>query len=304
MKLQALAILLVASTALAQDREGSAPRRTSRSGGQFPPFGMVIETDAGKWLLLQREPIIRELGLSDEAIEQLRDAYRQQKESVQAIPRPERADGESSVEDNLKFHEANRELIDRIQQVFLKRVSNILTPEQQTRLQEVYLQNLGVAAFAQQEIADKLQITKEQNTKIRQLLGLNGWGGRPDSENLGRMERTAKIMELLTEEQREQFQKMQGKRYDLSQLRPRRRDAESKEERPRETANPPAVRWDYKVVEDISVEELKKLGDEGWELVSVTPTKFAAWKQDEFNRGDDVVKEKFYFKRLKPAATE
>jgi len=142
---------------------------------------------------------------------------------VQAQPgRPQISD-----EDRARFREeaAARAKKER------EELAKILKPEQLKRLTEIYIQQAGVAALNDADIAEKLKISddqkekmskvrEEQQTAMRELFA-GGRDGGGDREGLrakmeeSRKKTEEKILAVLNDDQKKQFEEMKGKKFDM-----------------------------------------------------------------------------------------
>jgi len=108
----------------------------------------------------------------------------------------------------------------------LKKVEGVLLPHQADRLQEIWVQVKGTAVLVDPDISKQLAIndtTKEKITEIRDAArremfqggGQGGQGGF-DREKITKMgqERDAKIMAVLTADQKAKYEKMKGEPFD------------------------------------------------------------------------------------------
>jgi Spy/CpxP family protein refolding chaperone len=112
-----------------------------------------------------------------------------------------------------------------------KQLMSILRPEQLQRLKEIRLQIDGPAALTTSpELAKELELTAEQLAKLKTLQGPNrdkmreSLQGTPEQRHAKmlelRKEAMDKALEVLTSEQQEKFEKMQGKKVDLELPKP------------------------------------------------------------------------------------
>jgi Spy/CpxP family protein refolding chaperone len=142
---------------------------------------------------------------------------------VQAQPgRPQISD-----EDRARFREeaAARAKKER------EELAKILKPEQVKRLTEIYIQQAGIAALNDADVAEKLKISddqkekmakvrEEQQTAMRELFA-GGRDGGGDREGLrakmeeSRKKTEEKILAVLSEDQKKQFEEMKGKKFDM-----------------------------------------------------------------------------------------
>jgi hypothetical protein len=106
----------------------------------------------------------------------------------------------------------------------MQQLAEILSESQLQRLWEITVQLAGASALREQEIADQLALTEEQRNKLQELGNLNrdkmqrlrSEGPRrprqsPEKLEPIRKEFLEKSLEVLTADQRSQFEKMQGK---------------------------------------------------------------------------------------------
>lgn len=228
-----VAILLSASVAFAQ-RPG-AGQLGGRPGGFGGGFG-----GGGPLTLVNNEAVQKELGLKEDQIsklkkfgdelrEEMRGAGGGSRESFQALqdlPREER--DKKMAEMREKAAEAAKKLNEK----FKPKLAENLDAPQRERLQQIAWQNAGAQAYQDAEIIAALKITKEQQEKLavvtkeygektRALFGQGGGGGgdvRAKMTELGE-NRDKALSEVLTADQRDQFAKLKGKKFDTAQLR-------------------------------------------------------------------------------------
>jgi Spy/CpxP family protein refolding chaperone len=189
-----------------------------------------MEAGGGLLGLLRLEQVQKELNLSDQQKEKLKGLGRE--------ARPERpADGgdltpEERQQKLDEFRKKARERMEKIE----KRLAEILKPEQLERLKQIRLQATGAAALADPQVVKALGITDDQRAKLKKLYDGAGEKRRelrgsmrdlsPDEREAKRAENQKKIrqiekelmdkaLEVLTPEQREKFEKMKGKKFDL-----------------------------------------------------------------------------------------
>lgn len=108
------------------------------------------------------------------------------------------------------------------------RVDDILRPKQAARLNELSLQRRGVAALGDQQVADALKITDEQQRSLAAIRQESGVKQREIDRQLSagverakiratvnalRKEFQAKILTVLSDDQRKQFEQMQGAKF-------------------------------------------------------------------------------------------
>jgi Spy/CpxP family protein refolding chaperone len=187
----------------------------------------MMEPGGGMLGLLRLEQVQKELKLTD-----------QQKEKLKGLGRDmgpgRRSDwGDMTPEERReKMEEMRKQNAEKIQ----KRLAEVLKPEQLERLKQIHLQTMGAAALTSPEVVKALGIKDDQRAKLktlrddaqtkRQELFRSGADLSPDeraakmAENQKKMRQIekdlmTKALEVLTPEQREKFEKMKGKKFDL-----------------------------------------------------------------------------------------
>ncbi len=212
-----LAGLLVVSLALpvwAQRGQRPGPPGGFRFG--FGAFG-----GGGRMFLIINPAVQEELKLSEEQKELLRDLQNDVREKMRSL---------REIEDRQQRMQRMREIGREAQEL----LDAILEPEQKTRLEQIELQLQGPRALLRRDIAEKLGLTEEQQSKIREIFE----SLRPDFRRIREMspeqrreffrsmrERAEKARQealaVLTPEQKEKWEKMLGAPFDVSRLRPR-----------------------------------------------------------------------------------
>jgi Spy/CpxP family protein refolding chaperone len=106
-------------------------------------------------------------------------------------------------------------------------LAKILKPEQVKRLTEIYIQQAGLNALQDADIAETLKITDEQKEKMAKVREEQGAAMRelfsPDADRETartkmaeiRKESDEKTLAVLTEDQKKQFEEMKGKKFDM-----------------------------------------------------------------------------------------
>ena len=180
--------------------------------GQRGPGGRGM----GSAMLLRAEAVQKELGVTAEQLTKLKDVL----EAGRGAGGGQRNFQDMSEEERTKARE------ERAKQVAEqdKKIGEILKPEQVARLKQLRLQASGAMAFTNEELAKELKITKEQTDKIEKVMqemrdAMQGGGGGAGGFAEMREKMNAKVMEILTAEQKTEYKKMLGKPFDLSQLR-------------------------------------------------------------------------------------
>ncbi len=193
----AVALLLTMGTALGQRPEGGF------GGGG-------IARGLGATMLLRQEAVQKELGLTDDQKQQLRRlAAGQQRDgdrpNLREMSQEERQEWMAEMQERMKAAD--------------KKLEDILTEEQRTRLKQIRLQVMGANAMGDPEFVKELGLTAEQQEKFGQLRErvrrAREDGG--DGENL-RDRLTNAVMDMLTPEQKNKLESLRGKPFDTSSL--------------------------------------------------------------------------------------
>ncbi len=165
--------------------------------------------------IFQNEKVQKALDLTDEqkdSIKKVVDDMRSGAASLRDLPQEER---------RAKMQERTKELFDK--------VSGILNDKQKERLKEIRVQVAGVAGLLDTETAEALKLTDDQKTKIKDAIDARrkdmrdafqaGAGGNRDEarEKITKLlkDSEGKVLEALTPEQKEKFEKLQGEKLDL-----------------------------------------------------------------------------------------
>lgn len=190
--LAAAVVAIVVSPALAQQRQ---------RGRGFGGFG------GSTIFLLGQKSVQEELKLSDEQVTKVKELADKQRESFQGLRDLSQEERRTKMQEMAKANE--------------KAVAEILKPQQLRRVKQIALQQQGVRAVNNEEVAKALNITDEQKEKIREIQrsafeGIRGLGrdeeGRKKLQELMK-ETNEKAMAVLTAEQKSKLKKMQGKPF-------------------------------------------------------------------------------------------
>ena len=180
--------------------------------GQRGPGGRGM--GMGSAMLLRAEAVQKELGVTAEQLTKLKGV-------LEAGP----GAGGGQRNQNATEEERTKAREERAKQVAEqdKKIGEILKPEQVARLKQLRLQASGAMAFTNEELVKELKITKEQTDKIeaamQALRGSAQGGGGAGAFAEMREKMNAKVMEILTAEQKTKYKELLGKPFDLSQLR-------------------------------------------------------------------------------------
>lgn len=206
-------VLTVSSLAIAQDQE----RRRGR--GRFGGFGRGGFGPPTALELAQIDKVQSELKLTDEQktrVNELAEMAREERgklrESLRDLSREERRQ---------RFVEKSEKLSKEMDEMLYE----ALDEGQSKRLKELVVQRQGVNALQNEEVAKKLALTDDQKSKVnsvfeqrrskfRELFTPGQGFDRSKFEELNK-ETEQQAMAVLTPEQKEKFQQMQGAKFDF-----------------------------------------------------------------------------------------
>ncbi|MBI2827634.1 MAG: hypothetical protein HYX69_23405 [Planctomycetia bacterium] len=211
------AIVLNAAAASAQDRQ--------RGGGFGGRMGGQT-AEGSKVGLLGMETVQKELKLSADqtaTVQKMAGEMRSQMQEtfsgLQDLSAEERRE---------KMTEMRAEMAKMSKAAYAK-ADALLNPEQRERLNQLSLQQRGTAGLSDPETATALKLSDEQKQKLKALAeaaqeqrraafqAAGGGGGGGGRERFAAMqkEQDEKAMQVLSAEQRDQFEKMKGKKFEF-----------------------------------------------------------------------------------------
>jgi Spy/CpxP family protein refolding chaperone len=166
-------------------------------------------------MLLERPDVQRELNLTEQQKNQIRQMQENQRVAMQELR-------------NLPPEERRQKMQELRQK---NDPVNVLNETQKKRLREIELQAMGAFALMQPEVADQLKLTQEQRSKLQGVVmqsmqqmreqfqgGGFGQGAQQMQQMRDQMEK--QMLEVLTPVQRQQWQQMQGKPFQFEGGRP------------------------------------------------------------------------------------
>jgi hypothetical protein len=199
--------------------------------------GQGFAQGGGGLALLKLDVVAKDLALTDEEKESLNklgdEATAQMKDLRDSLKDASREDRRAKMSD------AEKEIT--------KKVDAVLNDKQRARLQEIRLQLRGASALRDKEIGDALKLSEDQTKKLTDLAEArrtavsdarkDAGGDRAASrEKITQITKDSseKMLDVLTTEQKDQFEKMKGAKLDLGDVRfgsfggPGRRSADAK----------------------------------------------------------------------------
>jgi len=226
-----LMVFCVATVAIAQEGQ-RGNRRGGGVGGGFGGFGGGFGGPGGfggggKLMLLGMEEVQKEIEIDDEQ----KASITKLGEEVRGDPNNRPNFRDMSQEEREKFFAEMRERVEKAE----AKLADVLLPRQLERLEQLSIQQRGTGALADPKVQEKLSVTDEQKDKLKSLReefdtkrnemaqelfqGGGGDGGnRQDAfAKLGelRTEFEKKIVDVLTDDQKKQFEEMKGEKFDF-----------------------------------------------------------------------------------------
>jgi len=194
--------------------------------GQGRGFGMM--GGGGIAMLIGNESVQKELKLDDTQVTKAKELADKNREKFTA------AREETKDLDQEERQKKTTALMKEVNESTLKAVGEFLKPEQVTRLHQISYQTRGVMAFADPEVAKKLNITDAQKEEIKTIneesqatLRELRQGFQDDREGTmkkmseHRKEVLAKVVVKLNDEQQKTWKEMIGAPFELKMGPPR-----------------------------------------------------------------------------------
>lgn len=180
-------------------------------GGRGPGGRMGM----GSGMMLRQEAVQKELGVTAEQLTKLKDML----EAGRAAGGGQRNPQDMTAEERQKMRD---EMVKRTAEME-KKIAEVLDAKQVARLKQIRLQVSGAMALMNEDVAKELKITEEQTGKMRDAMremrdAGQGGGGDQAARAEMREKMNAKVLEILTDDQKAQHKKMLGDAFDVSKL--------------------------------------------------------------------------------------
>ncbi len=217
-------LVFALSVALAQ--VGGGGRGGGRAGGLQGGMGMMGVGPFAGIALLNRPDVQQELQITEQQRQQIQEAMRSL--------RP--AGGPGGGPGGRAGGGGDPQQVDQQTAEVEKTIKGILSESQYARYRELLAQWLGAEALARKDFADEVGLTSDQRLKIQEIQrqaqqrireemqSAREAGGdfqaiRQRIEQI-RQETRQQILNLLTQEQKDKWQNIQGKPFQFQQIRP------------------------------------------------------------------------------------
>lgn len=238
------AVAVSLTTALAQgagttgttqgnDQKGGAQQRQQRQQRQGAQ-GMLQMAGPG---LLLNEAVQKELKMTPEQVEKAKTTFGANRQQARDAAQGQRRQGAGA---GGGAGQAVRQMLGNRQQETEKQIKEILDEKQFARFQQLQLQQQGAAALTRPDVADKVGLSQEQKDKIRQIqqesfaslreamqAARTGQGADRQAATSqirekmmkAREEANAKIIGVLSSEQRKKWDDLLGPAFNFEQMR-------------------------------------------------------------------------------------
>lgn len=219
---------------------GLIPAAVRNRPGQGSIYGFGV--GVGVVGIAGNEAVQKELGLDAEAAVKVKAVSDEFDTGIREPMRSWRAGvGKFADMTQVERNAEMKKIAEATEEKYLPKLKELLTADQFARLQQISWQDLGVAALSDAEVIKAISISSEQQEKIKSLnteyaakrneaVPRGGAGGVTiDAMTFAKIqqqnsaydnERVARITEVLTKDQQQNFAALKGKEFDLSQLRP------------------------------------------------------------------------------------
>ncbi len=208
-----LMIVVALSALLALTQTASAQRRGGRGFGGRGMFNNPL-------LLLQNPDVQKELNLSDEQKDKIKEVAQPVQEKMRSafqglrdVPQEERRE---------KMQAAMKEVQAESEKAMAS-LKDTLKPEQTKRLHQIMLQVRGPDAFSDPHVQEKLKLSDDQKNSIKTILddtrkdiqeAFQGGGGFQKVQEI-RKEANEKLAGVLNDSQKKEWKEMTGKPFTM-----------------------------------------------------------------------------------------
>jgi len=243
------AVLLGSNIAcIAQEppRDNQPPRQPGPGPGFGGPFGgpamggpMMMFAPNGIGFLDMQE-VQKELSIRDDQKTAVQEAIQAERDKIRTIMEAFDPGEIFSLEpeERQAAFAAQAKKVEAGAEESIDRIAKVLDEKQMSRLRQLLIQREGVRSFERPKIVESLQLTKDQQVKIKELVaassprGFGGPGGPPGGPGFGppaggppdmnAMQAQAdksrdEILALLTDEQRGKWERMKGTEFRFPQ---------------------------------------------------------------------------------------
>jgi Spy/CpxP family protein refolding chaperone len=229
----------------------------------FGMFAVVVQAQQGRGgfggmggvtQLVTQKAVQEELKMTDEQVTKVGDWAKDFRTKAMEIMKDKGVDfgggfkGGKGGQPNPEMAEKMAAASAEVNKVAFKELGDVLKKEQVERLKQIEIQNMGVSAFVDPEVAEALKLNDSQKTSIKGMVadlnkdrrdimteaGLGGGnfkkgggGAAPDMEKMQEAQKkvqkvqkeyVAKAMDLLNDDQKKTWKTMIGTPFDLSKL--------------------------------------------------------------------------------------
>lgn len=197
-----------------------------------PPGGRGGLPGAGPAQLLQSKTVREELKLTEEQTGKLKEWGEAQRTKMREIFQEAAGD-----------RDAMREKFAEYQKTSAKEIAEVLKPEQVKRMKQIEFQMAGLRGLMNPDAVKELDVTEEQKETLQSTMrdvgqemrdlseeyGVRGYGQRPEDADKAKefdkksaqltKDATAKVMKVMTEEQKKKYAELGGAAIDVAKVR-------------------------------------------------------------------------------------
>ncbi len=182
-------------------------------------------------VLTASDSIAEELGITEEQMKPLASLAKKVRSEVEGKFRADREAVAAGLEPNPV---SLRQFCLKQGELVVVEVDKILNPEQALRLDQIMLQMAGISGLLEDEVAAELELSDEQRDEVQRILNdgdlrvrkllvgqeHGGHDARLVRKKVGEIQREAndKVLKVLTDEQRQRYEDMLGKRIDPAKI--------------------------------------------------------------------------------------
>lgn len=221
-------LMLLSSIAVAQRPGGGGGG--GRPGGMFGRGGGRGEVSG--LALVGIEQVQKEIGLEGDSLTAVQDLVSKFREASRGSFEGFGNLREMSEEDRNKAFAEMREKREKLSKEYEAKLSEKLSTEQKTRLDQIVLQQQGLNALDNADVVAKLELTEDQQLQIADInetaaenqrklgeelrsAGREGFAQMREKMETQRKENEEKLLGVLTAAQKAKFEEMKGKPFEL-----------------------------------------------------------------------------------------
>jgi Spy/CpxP family protein refolding chaperone len=255
-----------------------------------PTYGQFVSGSDGPQIrpvnLVQDKEVQEELKLTPEQVKKVKALFEEMRQQVRKRMEDAEKLDPATQDDREKRFERRRKSVAAVTTKATQALSQILSPEQVKRVNQIGLQRLGVLAFNDPEVQQELRLTPEQKGKLKEITAKEVQDMRNsfptpqvrDAEETRkkvirrRQEAMEKALAVLSAEQREKWQDLMGFEFEPMPFLAKKRPSSPVNNRrqftvagPRPTTAKDELSWVEKQVDEWQPSnDERRVDDIGW----------------------------------------